>query len=119
MIKISLNHLIKTFLRLCSKQRRETVLVTYRVTDDGGGDGCSRWLVVACGAVPLLLLDAVHSLSLSLLAAGLSPSLFSLFLFFFSLVFLSLFLSFSFLFFFFSSFSFLPSVASWTRAEVN
>ena len=45
---------------------KRAVLATYRVTDDGGCDGGSRWLVVACGAVPLLLLDAVHSLSLSL-----------------------------------------------------
>ena len=84
-----------------------------------GGDGGLRRFVVARVAFPPPSLAAVHSLSLSLLAAGLSPSLFSLFLFFFSLVFLKLFLSFSFLFFFFSSFSFLPSVASWTRAEVN
>ena len=89
------------------------------VTDDGDSDGGSRRFVVARVASPPLSLAAVHPLSLSLLAAGLSPSLFSLFLFFFSLVFLILFLSFSFLFFFFSSFSFLPSVASWTRAEVN
>ena len=71
-------------------------------TDVGGGDGGLRRFVVARVASPPLSLDAVHSLSPSLLAAGLSPSLFSLFLFFFSLVFLYLFLSFSFLPFLFS-----------------
>ena len=81
-----------------------------------GGDGGLRRFVVARVAFPPPSLAAVHSLSLSLLAAGLSPSLFSLFLFFFSLVFLSLFLSFFFSFLFFLSFL---SVASWTRAEVN
>ena len=65
-------------------EKKKAVLATYRVTDDGS----SRRLVVARGGFPLLFLDAVHPLSPSLLAAGLSPSLFSLFLFFFSLVFL-------------------------------
>ena len=73
---------------MCKTAKKKAVLATYRVTDDGGGDGGSRRLVVARGGFPLLFLDAVHPLSPSLLAAGLSPSLFSLFLFFFSLVFL-------------------------------
>ena len=88
-----------------------------------GGDGGLRRFVVARVASPPLSLAAVHPLSLSLLAAGLSPSLFSLFLFlfFFSLVFFSLsfFFPFSFLFFSFFPFSFFLSVASWIRAEVN
>ena len=50
-------------------------------TDVGGGDGGLRRFVVTRGASPLLSLDAVHSLSPSPLAAGHSPSLFSLFLF--------------------------------------
>ena len=69
-----------------------------------GGDGGLRRFVVARVAFPPPSLAAVHSLSLSLLAAGLSPSLFSLFLFFFSLVFLKLFF---FPFLFFLSFLFL------------
>ena len=42
---------------------KKAVLATYRVADDGGCDGGSRRLVVACRAFPLLLLAAVHSLS--------------------------------------------------------
>ena len=68
--------------------KKKAVLATYRVTDDGGGDGGSRLPVVARGAFPLPLLAAVTSLSLSSLLPCFLPLPFSLFLFFFSLVFL-------------------------------
>ena len=95
-------------------------LATYRVTDDGGCDSGSRWLVVACGAFPLLLLDAVHSLSPSPLLPKCPPPFFSLFLFFFLFGF---FLGFPFSFLFFLSFLFLSvaflvkSSKTWSLAD--
>ena len=73
-------------------------MATYRITDDGDGDGGSRLPVVACVAFPLLLLGAVHSLSPSPLLPCSRPPIFSFFFSFSSLVFPSF--SFSPFFFF-------------------